>query len=326
MFALSTRAALAAMLAVAGAGAAQAESSVNAYGLIDMSAGQFQAPGGIKDKAVQSGNMSTSYFGFKGSEELGGPLKANFAIESFLRADTGGAGRFGADAFWARSAYVGLSGNFGSLNLGRNTTSLFVSTLVFNAFGDSFGFSPSIRHTFTSGTTTGDTGWNKSLSYTSPKLGNLTAQLQVGDADGTSGHKTGGNVLYFGNAFAGSLAYQKVREGGTTDGTTTWQLGGSYDLGVAKLFAQYGKVKNDTTDNAYKLTEVGAAVPTSASGKVLLQVGLLKPDTGNKRRTITAGYDYSLSKRSDLYVVYMNDHLNNVGTGNTYAVGLRHKF
>jgi hypothetical protein len=72
-----------------------------------------------------------------------------FALNSFLRADNGAAGRFNGDAFWARDAYVGLSGAFGTSLLGRNTTPLFVSTLLFNAFGDSFAFSPSIRQLFT---------------------------------------------------------------------------------------------------------------------------------------------------------------------------------
>ena len=148
--------AMAALLACAGA---QAQSSVQAYGLIDVSAGQFQDPGAAKDKSVVSGKMTTSYFGFKGSEDLGGGMKANFAIESFLRADNGAAGRFNGDAFWARNAYVGLSGAMGSVTAGRNTTSLFVSTLIFNAFGDSFGFSPSIRHYFTSGTVPREINW-----------------------------------------------------------------------------------------------------------------------------------------------------------------------
>jgi predicted porin len=316
---------LAAAALTAMAAGAQAQSSVQVYGLIDMSAGQFQAAGKAKDKAVQSGNMSTSYFGFKGTEDLGGGLKANFATEGFLRADSGSSGRFNGDAFWARNAYVGLSGDFGGLTLGRNTTSLFVSTLIFNAFGDSFGFSPTIRHYFTSGTVTGDTGWNQSISYSTPNMGGLSAQLQVTGNDGAStGRKTGGNVLYFAGAFAGTVAYQKVKAG-TTNGSTTSHVGASYDLGGAKLYGQYGKVKNDTTNVGYKLAEVGVAVPVGA-GKVLAEYGQLKPDTGAKRTTITAGYDYGLSKRTDVYGVVMSDKLTGTNTGSTYAVGVRHKF
>jgi predicted porin len=312
--------ALAALASVAGA--AQAQSSVNAYGLLDVSAGQFQAAGATKNKAVQSGNMSTSYFGFKGTEDLGGGLSARFAIESFLRLDSGSAGRFNGDAFWARNANVGLAGGFGSLTVGRNTTSLFVSTLIFNAFGDSFGFSPSIRHYFTSGTVTGDTGWNQSASYTTPNFGGLTAQVQVAGNDGsTFGRKTGGNLLYFGGPLAATVAYQHVKAG-TAEGTTTWQLGASYDFGLAKLYGQYGKLKNDSTLVDYKLAEAGVAVPLG-HGKVLFEYGRLSEQG---RKTATLGYDHDLSKRTDVYAVYMNDRKTGVDSGSSFAVGVRHRF
>ena len=315
---------LLAMLAGFGA-SAQAQSTVQAYGLVDMSVGQFQSAGGVKNRSAASGNMTTSYLGFKGSEDLGNGLSARFATETFLRADSGNAGRFNGDAFWARNSYVGLAGGFGSLTLGRNTTSLFVSTLIFNAFGDSFGFSPSIRHYFTSGTVTGDTGWSHSLSYSTPNFSGLSAQLQAAASNGDGGRNLGGHVLYFGGAFAGTLAYQKVEKGAATNDTTTWQLGASYDLGAAKLFGQYGKVTNDTTSVSYKLADLGVAVPMGG-GKWLLQYGQLKPDAGAKRTTVSAGYDHTLSKRTDLYAVYMNDRLTGASTGSSFALGIRHKF
>jgi predicted porin len=319
---------LLAVAALATMGSAHAQSSVQAYGLVDMSAGKFQSAGAVSDKAVQSGNMSTSYIGFGGKEDLGGGLSAKFALESFLRADSGSAGRFTGDAFWARAANAGLVGSFGTVTLGRNTPALFVSTLVFNAFGDSFGYSPSIRHYYTSGTVTGDSGWNQSISYVSPNLGGLSAQVQVAGNDGTSfGRKTGGNVLYFSGAFAGTVAYQKVKAG-SNDGTTTSQVGASYNFGPAKLFAQYGKVTNDTVaTKTSKLADVGVSVPVG-NGKVLVQYGQVKFDNAAKTKltTVTAGYDYDLSKRSDLYVVAMSDKATAKSTGSTFAVGLRHKF
>ena len=80
--------ALAALVAL-GATAAHAQSSVSVYGLIDLSMGQSQAPGAKATKNVNSGNMSTSFIGFKGSEDLGGGLKANFQLEQRLDLDTG---------------------------------------------------------------------------------------------------------------------------------------------------------------------------------------------------------------------------------------------
>ena len=316
--------AVAALLGI-GALAAQAQGNTSLYGLIDLSVGRSQSPGGTASNGVDSGKMTTSFLGIKGGEDLGGGLSAAFAIESFMRNDTGDAGRFGGDPFWARSAWVGLSGGFGSVNLGRNTTSLFVHTLIFNAFGDSFGFSPSIRHYFTSGTTTGDTGWSDSIKYSSPKFGGASFTAHVAAGEGNGGRNHGLSGLYFGGPVALSLAWQQVEKGATVDDTTTWQIGGSYDFQVAKVFAQYGQVKNDTTGNDHKITGLGVSA-TAGPGKALLQWGQINPNTGAKRTTISAGYDYFLSKRTDVYGVFMSDKLSGQSTGNSYGVGVRHRF
>ena len=320
------KAAACAVLLATTAGMAFAQSNVSMYGLIDLSANRTQAPGGVATKGIDSGKMTTSYFGIKGSEDLGGGLSASFTLEHFLRADTGAAGRFNGDTFWARNANVGLSGGFGSVALGRKTTSLFVQTLIFNPFGDSFGYSPSIRHYFTSGTTTGDTGWSDSVKYTSPRFGGATVTLHGAAGERDGGHNRGASVLYFGGALAGGLAWQKVEKGATVQDTTSWQLAGSYDFKTAKLFAQYGSVKNDSTGRSYDITGLGVSVPMLELGKVLLQWGQISPSTGAKRTTITAGYDYQLSKRTDLYGVYMSDKLSGLSTGSNYGVGIRHRF
>ena len=305
---------------------AQAQSNVKTYGLLDLSAGRTQAPGGPATNGVDSGKMTTSYFGVQGDEDLGGGLKALFAIEHFLRADTGAAGRFDADTFWARNAYVGLGGNFGTVTLGRNTTSLFVQTLIFNPFGDSFGYSPSIRHYFTSGTTTGDTGWSDSIKYTSPHFGGATFSLHSALGEGNGGRNIGASVLYFAGPLAAGLAWQDVKKGATLDDTSSWQLAGSYDLQAAKLFAQYGSVKNDNSGKRYDIIELGVSVPVQTLGKVLLQWGQIDPSTGAKRTTVSVGYDYSLSKRTDVYGAYMSDKLSGLSAGNNYSVGVRHRF
>lgn len=324
--AVAARAALAAGACLAAAVPASAQSSLSLYGLIDMSVGSFQNPGADATKGVVSGNMTTSYYGMKGSEDLGGGLKASFAIEGFMRSDTGASGRFNGDTYWARSSWVGLSTpSLGALNIGRNTTSLFVHTLLFNAFGDSFGFSPSIRHTFTSGTVTGDTGWSDSIKYSSPRFGgaSFTAHVAAGEANG--GKNGGLSALYFGGPLGLGLAYQQVAKGATVDNTKAWQLGGSYTLGDAKLFAQYGNVDNEATDNSYDITGLGTSVKFGA-GSLLAQWGRISPDAGAKRTTFSLGYDYFLSKRTDLYAVYMSDKLDGLSSGNSYAVGIRHRF
>ena len=61
-------------------------------------------------------------------------------------------------------------------------------------------------------------------------------------------------------------------------------------------------------------------------GKFIAEYSDMKPNTGAELKTFSFGYDYNLSKRSDLYAVYMNDAKTAVSTGTSYSVGLRHRF
>lgn len=331
---------------VCSAMSAHAQSSVKVYGLLDLNVGEFQAAGAAKTAQVSNGDFSTSFLGFSGREDLGGGLAASFAIESFLRPDTGRSGRVAvdvaprSDVFWARAANVSLSGGFGSVKIGRQTTTMFISSLIFNPFGDSFGFSPTIRQYYTSALV-GDSGWSNALSYTTPNFSGFSATLQGSLGEGASksvGKNVGANALYFAGPFAATVAVQRVKSDydfrfGTTLAAgfvdqTAYQFGASYDLGVAKLFGQVGKTETDAAvDTTGKIFQVGASVPLGG-GKVLASYGNLKYTGGRvgTSKTATVGYDYYLSKRTDVYAIYVNDKFTNLRSGNTYAVGIRHTF
>jgi predicted porin len=340
-------AALAGLLATCGA--AQAQSSVQVYGLIDLSLGQFQNAGTVKLKRLDSGNMATSYLGFKGKEDLGGGLSANFVLDAFLLADSGGASRVpGVDAFWARNANVSLSGGFGSVKLGRAGTPFFVSTLVFNSLIDSFGYSPSIRQYYNAPYGTpliGDSAWNNAITYSTPGgLGGFSANLMVAAGEGAAtakGRNVGLNVLYFGGPFAVTGAWQQVKAQGTLgrpisafpgfQSQSAYEVGGSYDLGAVKLFLQYGRVTTDATaDVTTTNIHFSAKVPVGA-GAVLAAFGDSKIATqgspaDKKSQMLTLSYDYFLSKRTDVYALYMLDKFTNLSKGNTLALGVRHTF
>lgn len=321
---------IAASTALALPATALAQTSVTLAGLLDISAGQSK-PAGNPNKTwnVDNGQMTTSWFGVSGTEDLGGGLSALFTVQSFMRADTGASGRFGADTFWARNAFVGLaSTSFGRVTIGRNTTPFFVTTLSFNPFGDSFGYSPSIRHYFTSGTLTGDSGWSDSVLYTTPKIGGATAQLFVAAGEaGSNGRNHGVNLRWGAGALDTAFSWQDVKKDGATAvaDTKSWQAAATYDFGVAKLFGQFGNVANKTTGNEYDITGLGASVPVG-NGKVLAQWGQIKPETGAKRKTFSAGYDYFLSKRTDLYAVAMSDKVDGLSSGSAFSIGVRHRY
>lgn len=341
-------------LAAAGA-SAQAPtappSSVRLHGIVDVSAGRFQEPGAGHVHRVEGGGLSPSHFGLTGSEDLGGGLQLRFSLESYLRADTGASGRSGADPFFSRNAYVGLSGAFGTTVIGRNTTPLFASTVLFNAFGESFAFSPSVRQYFTApalpgGTptrTVGDTVWDNSLLYASPRSDGWGYTLAFNAGEGGAnavGRNVGGNVTYFKGAGGFSLAAQQVKNSPTVLPAgflrqNTFQLGGSYDMGVAKAYGQYGRIRTETrlaaTDSRTKLWGLGLSVPLGG-GRVLGQIGRAETEGGGafapaSLRTTTVGYDYFLSRTTDVYALYMHEKASYAARdGNTLAAGLRMRF
>ena len=328
------RIALVASLLSLAAASAQAQSNVSLYGLVDMSIGATKAPGGTSVTGIDSGKMTTSYYGMSANEDLGGGLSAVFKLEGFFLADTGAQGRFTGDAQFARTASVGLSHrDYGTLTLGRNTTQLFVSTLMFNAFGDSFGYSPSIRHYFAGGqgVTTGDTGWNDSIAYSSPTFAGLRFGVAAATKESALGTGNSGNlsvsVGYSNGPLAASLVVQDVEKDTAVAvaNTTTSQLGASYDFGVAKAFAQYGRVKNDSTGAKYDITGLGVRVPVG-SGAVIAQWGELNAKVGADRTTLSVGYLHNLSKRTELYAVLMHDKVDGLSSGGGYSLGIRHRF
>lgn len=76
--------------------AAQAQSTVQLMGLADMYVGSMRMAGDAKSSSkVGNSGMTTSWWGMKGTEDLGGGLKANVALTGFLRMDSGSTGRFG---------------------------------------------------------------------------------------------------------------------------------------------------------------------------------------------------------------------------------------
>ncbi len=306
------------------------------YGLIDLAAGRFQSAGEPHMWGLQSGQMTTSFIGIKGSDDLGGGLKARFQLESFVRADVGASGRFSNDAFYGRDSFVGLQGDFGSTVLGRNTTPFFLSTVSFNPFGESFGFSPSVRQYYL-GSVLGDRSWNNSIAYTNPYDSPVRISLAAGLAEGApgaGGRNLGGSIYYVAGPFAATLALQRVRNSalGLPAGFVKQdaaQIGATYDFVVLRVFGQYGGVRTSAAvGSRTELVQIGASVPLGR-GALLASYGdaaTTSAGSDSSRRTFALGYDYSLSKRTDLYAAYLQDRASGVSTGHTLATGMRLRF
>lgn len=344
------RMAAAALALGAGTTVAHAQSNVQLYGTVDAFAGSVRASGDARSAAVvDSAGLTTSYWGIGGQEALGGGLNAEFALESFFRTDTGKVGRFDGDVFFGRNAYVGLNGGFGAVKLGRNTTPWFVSMLLFNPLADSAVFSPMFLHTYTTApgspvgnTVAGDTAWDNSALYQSPGFGGLrfNAIYATGESVGHQGKQNvGGNATYFNGNFGATLAVQRVAVNAPEFAATganyqmAYLAGASYDFKVVKVFGQYAQSDNNFSTASRqrdRTVQVGASAPL---GPGSLMAGWVRTWHGSnelidskRRDTTTVAYDYPFSKRTDVYAAWRYDKVTELNPGNTFGVGMRHKF
>jgi predicted porin len=105
------------------AGAAQAQSSVTLYGIVDAGFVFNNNSNGEQLYSLNSGNLQGSRWGLRGTEDLGGGLKALFVLENGFNVMNGRLGQ-GGDEF-GRQAYVGLStSQYGTVTLGRQYDSV----------------------------------------------------------------------------------------------------------------------------------------------------------------------------------------------------------
>jgi predicted porin len=158
-----------ALMSVLSAGAL-AQSNVTIYGIVD--AGLVRESGGVAGSVnnLSSGVASGSRIGFKGKEDLGGGLTAVFQIENGFNVDTGAAGQSGL--LFGRQAFVGLTGKFGAVTLGRQYTPYY-KTL--RDVGDPFGavsLAGRAGNLFATNTRT-----DNMVEYVSPSFAGMRADL-----------------------------------------------------------------------------------------------------------------------------------------------------
>lgn len=344
-----TYAAGAAVLACCAVGA-HAQSSVSLYGQIDMWAGSTRVAGQSGAAAVVNpSGMQTSYWGMKTVEHLSGDVDAIATVEGFYRGNDGGAGRFDGDAMFARSAWVGLaSRTAGTLRLGRNTNPFYIAVVATNPFADSPTFSPALLQTFVANRPggapiLGDTGWSNAIVYVSPSLGPISATgiYAVGGTPGRLGDNKAGAVLnYADGRLTAALGYQQVKYGATPgDQGSAFQrqqaalLGLAYDFRWLKAYGQLLRVvdSRSTADTTKTVWQLGMSIPVGA-GAVLASYAHTSADNfiqnqqRTQRNTWAIGFDYNLSKRTDVYVACLADHIEGMVTGYTAGAGMRHHF
>ncbi len=308
------------------------------YGILD--AGVFNTKGGdVSTTVLTNGAHTSSRLGFKGTEDIGGGLKANFGLEAGLSVDNGGLGgasgntsaTAGTNQIFSRGAFVGLEGGFGKINAGKISTHSNSHILAYTP-----GATNIAAVSFRTAATT-SSGWlDNTIEYVSPTMAGFTARVlhttgnnSATGAEGiTDATKKYGNGQEFGLSYAnGPLAagvYTAKRKLQTSaaDEAKTSGIGASYDLGVAKV--GFTVNESDPTGasatDKIKGTSFGVTVPVNAKVTLAGFLGQSKTQADAKATFTSVNLDYALSKRTTAYTNYTN--INNNATGTAYFAGM----
>ena len=331
-----------AVLALVSATSAMAQSSVTLYGIVDAAVtyATKQTPTGGSRTGIDAGQLATSRWGMRGTEDLGGGLKANFTLEGTLINDTGAAGLgFGSNppvgggpvvvsaagstnSLFDRQATVGLSGGFGSINLGRQNIlgvdSIGLAdpiSLAQPAVNPNVAFSALNAGALYGGYGTNGGGaalrQNNSIRYVTPIMSGFGGALMhgFGEQPGNSSASTYNGISgFFSDGKSGvALAYAQLKDSTNSSKLTLWGGGAKYAVNTAlTLRATYAQNKVDTTNRkiaviglgvdyliAPALTLTGAVYNTKRSG-----------DIDGKANQYVGLAKYALSKRTNLYTIF----------------------
>jgi predicted porin len=357
--------ALAALSTIAGSVAAQ--SSVTVYGRLDQGYQNVELTNGegavTKAKSTGlDGGVGGSRLGFRGTEDLGGGLKANFVLEFGVDGNE----NVGANATRLGFAEI-ASTSVGTARVGRQVSPVKAVLDGFRPNSNNTNFRPGDFYGATAnGTVAGymnaDNRVSNGIAYITPTFSGFSAQIQMSEVNQTTdaGTTTNGATVanlnagagqdkglgYSVNYAAGKLAAayarfeltDKVAAGNSKDDVQT--LAASYDFGVAKLAVLHTIREVDalgvkTFDG--KLTTVGVTVPVNkwsitaeyadGSDKLTDTAGTNNDAQGYKLRAM-----YNLSNRTGVYAQIGESKLKSKedGVGTTkvegYNIGLVHTF
>ena len=332
-----TTLAIAALAAVSAP--ALAQSSVTLFGVIDLAARSVD--NGASQKQLAASGLNSSRLGFRGTEDLGGGLKANFWIEGAIDADTGNA----TGQTWQRRSTIGLQGGFGEVRFGRQKNPTGLNWEQLDPFSDT-GMGASGRLQQSTGLIPAGGAYqsfsrsSNSISYDTPGSTGFFGTAFVAAGEGALGNKyIGGRVGYRAGPLFASVAYGETQVTGSIDAEML-NFGATYDFKVVKVFGMYNSTDVGAAEQKNYL--IGVSAPF---GPVTVRASYQKMDGGGSignrsAQHATVGGDYALSRRTAVYANFSK--IGNrgpaaftVATGSTlvpgsgssgYEVGLRHSF
>ena len=293
--------------AVAGVLAAPAMAQVSVYGIMDLAVRSSSPDVGPSTTTIESGSFYTSRLGFKGTEDLGGGLKASFTLEGKVDSDTG------ATTLGNRESSVALSGGFGAITLGRTDTSQSEAVELVAHFAN-------MGNLGLHGTALANPEYGGdqriAIRYTSPSMGGVT--LQVGTSLGDERGGDDNNSI--------SLAYAtgplSLAVGFDDVGNDDFQvIGARYNAGAFAVGISAGK-----RDAATDIDTMGLSAMINLGSGMAAHVGVRTMESGTDEfKTTNLGVSKALSKRTTLVGMYQDTDKGSAA-GSFFQANVVHKF
>lgn len=276
---------------------AHAESQVTFYGIVDEFV-QYDNTGKGYTAAVQSNGQWASRWGLRGTEDIGAGNRVNFTLENGFNPNNGSMSD--STSLFNRQAWVGVSGYWGEVRMGRQNSPLFINEGRADAFAavtQASGINNFSEYTIRTSNT---------VSYLSPVYGGLQVAVYVGL--GTSGgfRQPGSSYQYSITYDKGPISAFYAAQGvwSTTDVNDRSAFGGlSYQIGPATLYLGYHSVDWSDVSAKYRVYSVSGKWAFSPFQSLSIGGAYLADRTSrnNDARQISALYNYYLSKRTNIY-------------------------
>jgi predicted porin len=282
------------------AGTVVAQSTVNVYGLIDLSTGKYD---GTNIKTMGTG--ATSFLGFRGSEDLGGGWRALFQLENQISPDTGA--QYNSSSFYGGRSTVGLEGSWGRINLGRDVNASYYAEALSDPFGENglpsgYGSRGGISQANGAPGLIETVRTNNSVNYYFNQSA-FTFRAQTAAREGsdpTGNIPFGASLIYAAGPLQAGVAY--INPSKAND---HWAYGaGNYDFGPVRIYAGIGGGQT-TFKEPIRNQILGVAVPIGV-GLFMGTVSHTSASGTTIQTRTSLGYYYFLSKRTSIYsdVVY----------------------
>lgn len=328
------------------AGVAHAQTAVQIYGQVD--AGVQKQSG----QTLSIGKRASNTLGFKGTEDLGNGLKALFQLEIRYEPDTGTLERTNRPLFQGQSR-VGLQGDFGMVRIGRGLTPYWETIGAFDpwhAVPNQAGFYTDLTVAGYNAQPldpagTGNNRWANAFWYNSPVVSGFQVNAAIatkennGLATAIVGRGTALNPQFpvgataTANPFSVSATYNNgpaaVMLGYERNAIETKVMSAGLSFMVTPELKLMTTATRQDQGNTVFLNPKTKAWVLGANyalgpGKVLAGYGQKDPDGQVKTKQMSLGYEYSLSKRTYLYVdASRKKALTSV---NYYDLGVNHSF